>query len=179
MILQRRAHVYNIKSAGANLLSIINDILDISKIESGKLDIIESEYEFASIINDITNIANVRINDKPIKFLVEIDPNIPYKMYGDEVRLRQIMVNIINNAIKFTEEGYVKLKIASNNATDEKIELMIIIQDTGIGIREEDKEKLFQTFTQVDTIRNRKIEGTGLGLAICKSLLELMGGTIK
>lgn len=100
-------------------------------------------------------------------------------MYGDEVRLRQIMVNIINNAIKFTEEGYIKLKIASNNVTDEKIELMIIIQDTGIGIREEDKEKLFQTFTQVDTIRNRKIEGTGLGLAICKSLLELMGGTIN
>ena len=104
-----KSHVYNIKSAGSNLLSIINDILDISKIESGKLDIIEDEYEFASVINDITNMANVRINDKPLKFLVEIDPHIPFKMYGDEVRLRQVIINLVNNSIKFTEQGYVKL----------------------------------------------------------------------
>lgn len=174
-----RSHVYNIKSAGTNLLSIINDILDISKIESGKLDIIEDEYEFASVINDITNMANVRINDKDIKFLVEIDPKIPYKMYGDEVRLRQVIINLVNNAIKFTEEGYVKLKITSDNITNNKVELKVIVEDTGIGIKDEDKGKLFETFQQVDTIRNRKIEGTGLGLSICKSLLDLMGGEIK
>ena len=174
-----RSHVYNIKSAGTNLLSIINDILDISKIESGKLNIIEDEYEFASIINDITNMANVRISDKSIKLLIEVDPNIPYKMYGDEVRLRQIIINLVNNAIKFTEEGYVKLKITSDKITGNKVQLKVIVEDTGIGIKDEDKSKLFRTFQQVDTLRNRKIEGTGLGLSICKSLLDLIGGEIK
>lgn len=104
---------------------------------------------------------------------------MPYKMYGDEVRLRQIITNIVNNSIKFTESGYVKLKVSSTKVINDRVNLNITVEDTGIGIKKQDKEKLFETFTQVDTIRNRKIEGTGLGLSICKSLLELMDGSIN
>lgn len=174
-----KENAINIKSAGTNLLGIINDILDISKIESGKLDIIEDEYEFASIINDITNIANVRMDEKNIKFLVEVEPSIPYKMYGDEVRLRQIIINLVNNGIKFTDEGFVKLKINWTKGDNASLDLLVSVEDSGIGIKDEDKEKLFQTFNQVNIKKNRKIEGTGLGLSICKSLLELMHGEIK
>lgn len=173
-----REHIYNIKSAGTNLLGIINDILDISKVESGKIELLEDEYEFASIINDITNMAVVRINEKDIDFLVEIDPTIPYKLYGDEIRLRQIIINLVNNAIKFTTSGFVKLKIESQTIEDNEVKLKVSVKDTGMGIKEEDLEKLFESFKQVDTRKNRNIEGTGLGLAISKSLVELMGGKI-
>lgn len=174
-----KENVYNIKSASTNLLGIINDILDISKVESGKIEIIEEEYEFASIVNDITNMATVRIGEKDLNFLVEVDPNIPYKLYGDEIRLRQVIINLVNNAIKFTREGYVKLRILSDNTEDNNISLNISIEDTGIGIKAEDIEKLFESFKQVDTRKNRNIEGTGLGLAIAKSLVELMGGSVE
>ena len=161
-----REHVYNIKSASTNLLGIINDILDISKVESGKVELTEDEYEFASIINDITNMAIVRIDEKDIEFLVEVDPNIPYKLYGDEIRLRQIIINLVNNAIKFTKSGYVKLKITSSTKYNNKITLNVSVEDSGIGIKSKDLDKLFESFKQVDTRRNRNIEGTGLGLAI-------------
>ena len=174
-----REHVYNIKSASTNLLGIINDILDISKVESGKVELTEDEYEFASIINDITNMAIVRIDEKDIEFLVEVDPNIPYKLYGDEIRLRQIIINLVNNAIKFTKSGYVKLKITSSTKYNNKITLNVSVEDSGIGIKSKDLDKLFESFKQVDTRRNRNIEGTGLGLAISKSLIELMGGSIS
>ena len=174
-----REHVYNIKSASTNLLGIINDILDISKVESGKVELTEDEYEFASIINDITNMAIVRIDEKDIEFLVEVDPNIPYKLYGDEIRLRQIIINLVNNAIKFTKSGYVKLKITSSTKDNNKITLNVSVEDSGIGIKSKDLDKLFESFKQVDTRRNRNIEGTGLGLAISKSLIELMGGSIS
>lgn len=173
-----REHIYNIKSAGTNLLGIINDILDISKVESGKIELLEDEYEFASIINDITNMAVVRINEKDIDFLVEIDPTIPYKLYGDEIRLRQIIINLVNNAIKFTTSGFVKLKIESQKIEYNEVKLKVSVKDTGMGIKEEDLEKLFESFKQVDTRKNRNIEGTGLGLAISKSLVELMDGKI-
>lgn len=174
-----REHVYNIKSASTNLLGIINDILDISKVEYGKVELTEDEYEFASIINDITNMAIVRIDEKDIEFLVEVDPNIPYKLYGDEIRLRQIIINLVNNAIKFTKSGYVKLKITSSTKDNNKITLNVSVEDSGIGIKSKDLDKLFESFKQVDTRRNRNIEGTGLGLAISKSLIELMGGSIS
>ncbi|WP_195250941.1 ATP-binding protein [Romboutsia sp. 1001713B170207_170306_H8] len=174
-----REHVYNIKSASTNLLGIINDILDISKVESGKIELVEDEYEFASIINDITNMAVVRIDEKDIDFLVEVDSNIPYKLFGDEIRLRQIIINLVNNAIKFTKKGYVKLRIESSKINDNKVSLSVSVKDTGIGIKQGDLCKLFESFKQVDTRRNRDIEGTGLGLAISKSLVELMGGNIS
>lgn len=173
-----REHVYNIKSASTNLLGIINDILDISKVESGKIELLEDEYEFASIINDITNMAVVRIDEKDIDFLVEVDPTIPYKLFGDEIRIRQIIINLVNNAIKFTTSGYVRLKIDSQRIKDNEVNLKISVKDTGMGIKAEDLDKLFESFKQVDTRRNRNIVGTGLGLAISKSLVELMGGEI-
>ncbi len=173
-----REHVYNIKSASTNLLGIINDILDISKVESGKIELLEDEYEFASIINDITNMAVVRIDEKDIDFLVEVDPTIPYKLFGDEIRLRQIIINLVNNAIKFTTSGYVRLKIDSQRIEYNEVNLKVSVKDTGMGIKSEDMNKLFESFKQVDTRRNRNIEGTGLGLAISKSLVELMGGEI-
>ena len=174
-----RENVYNIKSASTNLLGIINDILDISKVESGKIELVEDEYEFASIVNDITNMAIVRIDEKDIDFLVEVDPNTPYKLYGDEIRLRQIIINLVNNAIKFTKSGFVKLKIESLSSDNNMVNLKVAVEDSGVGIKSNDLDKLFESFKQVDTRRNRDIEGTGLGLAISKSLIELMGGSIN
>lgn len=167
-----------IKSAGNNLITIINDILDFSKIESGKMEIIYSEYQPMSLLNDIINIINTRISDKDIEFIINADPNIPNKLMGDEVRLKQIIINLLNNAVKFTEKGAVTLNISSRKSED-KIILTVSVEDTGIGIKSEHLERLFVSFSQVNTRKNRNIEGTGLGLAICKQLVTLMHGFIN
>lgn len=168
----------NIQSAGQSLLSIINDILDISKIEAGKLEIIPVEYELFSVINDCYNIAKVRAESKTLSLRLMIDPNLPSVLYGDEVRLRQVINNFLSNAIKYTKEGTVTLSIRYESIRSGQILLTIAVQDTGIGIREEDKEKLFESFTRVEEKRNRNIEGTGLGLNLTKRLVDMMGGTI-
>ena len=168
----------NIQSAGQSLLSIINDILDISKIEEGKLVIIPVEYELFSVINDCYNIAKVRAESKSLSLRLMIDPNLPSVLYGDEVRLRQVINNFLSNAIKYTKEGMVTLSIRYESIRTGQILLTIAVQDTGIGIREEDKEKLFEAFTRVEEKRNRNIEGTGLGLNLTKRLVDMMGGTI-
>lgn len=173
-----RENCSNIHLSGRNLLGLINDLLDFSKIESGKMDLICEQYQLDSMLNDIINMAMARRGDKNIELLVDCDPNIPDKLYGDEVRIRQILINLLTNAIKFTNEGGVLFRIEARKESY-GINLIFTIKDSGIGIRKENLGKLFQSFSQVDTRRNREIEGTGLGLAISKQLVKKMGGMIQ
>ena len=175
---QTREYLNNIKNSGEALLTIINDILDFSKIESGKLEIVEEEYEPMSMLHDLAMIFLNRIGNKPIELLYDIDKDLPTKLYGDGQRMRQIIINLMNNAIKFTDKGYVKLSVQMGEETENGRELTFEIKDTGQGIREEDLGKLFDSFSQVDTRKNHQKEGTGLGLAISRQLVELMGGRI-
>lgn len=173
-----REYVNLIISSGKTLLTIINDILDFSKIESGKMDIIEDEYEPMSIIHDITTMITTRIGEKEIEFLIDIPPDLPNKLYGDCIRIKQVMVNLANNAVKFTKRGKVRIRVSYDWIDEERIDLHIFVEDTGMGIKESDMEQLFQSFHQLDSKRNRNIEGTGLGLAISQRLVSLMHGTI-
>lgn len=173
-----RDYINQIKSSGKALLTIINDILDFSKIESGKMDIVEVEYEPMSIINDISNIIMTRIGDKDVELILDIAPNIPHQIFGDNIRIKQIIINLANNAVKFTQTGQVLLRMGYERIDEKELKLCVWIEDTGIGIKKEDLGKLFQSFQQLDSKRNRNIEGTGLGLAISKQLLSLMGGYI-
>lgn len=174
-----RNYINQIKVSGKNLLVIINDILDFSKIESGKMEIIPDTYEFFSVINDIANIINNRIGEKDIEFTMDISPKMPKNLYGDNFRIHQILLNLMNNAVKFTQHGEVHLKVDCEFRSDEEVLLKISVSDTGIGIKKEDLHKLFNSFQQVDSKRNRNVEGTGLGLAISHRLLELMNGSIN
>lgn len=173
-----REYIGEIKSSGKSLLTIINDILDFSKIESGKMNIVQVEYEPMSIVNDVTNIIMTRLEDKDVEFILDVDPDIPHKLYGDNERIKQIILNLTNNAVKFTRRGQVILHMGFERSEAENILLKVEVEDTGIGIKKEDMEKLFQSFQQLDSKRNRNIEGTGLGLAISKQLLSLMNGDI-
>ncbi len=171
--------LHQIKASGKALVAIINDILDFSKIESGKMEIIEAEYEPLSVFNDVVNIVMARTHSKKIAFTMDIPQDIPYKLFGDNIRISQILTNLLTNAVKFTKEGYVHLKINFDTIDDEHILLKVYVKDTGMGIKKEDFSKLFNSFQQVDSKRNRNVEGTGLGLAISKQLLNLMGGNIS
>lgn len=171
-------YLMNIKSSGDALLTIINDILDLSKVESGKMEIIPQEYMPMSILNDLSMIFLSRIGEREVELLFDIDPKMPTMLYGDPVRVRQIIINLVNNAIKFTEEGFVKLTIDVEDKAGDDIVLHIAVSDSGQGIREEEKNKLFQSFQQLNVVQNATKEGTGLGLAITKMLVELMGGSI-
>ena len=172
-----RENCFNIQASGKSLLSIINDILDFSKIESGKMELIEAEFNIASMLNDVINMSEARRKGKNLEILVDVDPNIPKGLIGDEVRIRQVIVNLMTNAIKFTEKGSVTLTV-DHGVQDYGVNLIVTVTDTGIGITEENIEKLFTSFRQVDTRKNRSVEGTGLGLAICKRLVKQMGGFI-
>ncbi|MBO4292357.1 MAG: response regulator, partial [Lachnospiraceae bacterium] len=165
-----------IEGAGRTLLSIINDILDLSKIESGKMELIPVEYDFASVLNDVVNMTRTKAENKGLSYKLEVDPEIPAVMHGDEIRIRQIILNITNNAIKYTSSGGVEIQISFRQ--EEKM-LCVRVSDTGIGIRAEDLDRLFSNFQRMDETRNRSIEGTGLGLAITKQLAEMMGGSVK
>lgn len=171
-------YLNDIQSAGKTLLYIINDILDFSKIEAGKIDIIEADYELASLINDVKNLVEVKAIEKNIELTLDIDQELPSVLYGDENRIRQIIINILNNAVKYTAEGRVELIIKSELLCDDEVTLGITVTDTGIGIKEEDIPVLFDSFSRVDEKVNREIEGTGLGLAITKRLIDMMNGTI-
>ena len=172
----------NIESAGKSLLSIINDILDFSKIEAGRMELIDAPYKLSSVLNDVSNMIRFKAEGKGLVFDVRVDSSIPDDLCGDEVRIRQIITNLLNNAVKYTERGSVILSVSEKredgNAED-LIFLIISVRDTGIGIRDEDKEKLFRKFERLDTVRNSSVEGTGLGLAITCSLVEMMGGTVS
>ena len=176
---EERGYLKNIKNSGGALLSIINDILDFSKIESGRMELIEAEYEPMSMLSDLAMIFLTRIGEKNVELLFDIDPKLPQKLFGDALRIRQVIINIVNNAIKFTEIGTVRLSIRVVKQTGDDLELSMSVQDTGQGLRREDLDKLFGSFQQVDTVKNHNKEGTGLGLAISKQLVELMDGTIR
>lgn len=173
-----KEYLGNIQRSGNALLAIINDILDFSKIESGKMEIVEDTYEPMAMLGDLKMIFQNRIGDKDIELLYDIDENIPAKLYGDELRIRQVLINITNNAIKFTEKGHVKLTIKVEKWEEDKVDLLFAVEDTGQGIAKEDMDKLFGSFQQVDTKKNHYKEGTGLGLAISRQLVEMMGGQI-
>ena len=173
-----RENCFNIQNSGRSLLAIINDILDFSKIESGKAELIEDEFNIGSTINDVMNMAITRKGEKKLEIIARIDPTLPKGLIGDEVRIKQIIVNLVTNAVKFTNRGCVILKITYNRH-DYGINLNVSVRDTGIGITEENLEKLFTSFQQVDTRKNRAVEGTGLGLAISKRLVTQMGGFVN
>ncbi len=173
-------YLRSIKTAAGSLLTIINDILDFSKIESGALEILHEPYYVESFINDIVTLMNVRISGKSIDFLIEDYHDIPRILLGDSVRLKQVLINILTNAIKFTNQGIIRLNIrAVPMGQGETVIFKFQIEDSGIGIKQEDLPRLFENFSQLDTKKNRNIEGTGLGLAITKKLLEQMGGSIN
>lgn len=174
-----REYAGDIQNAGQNLLSLINDILDFSKIESGKMEIKPVNYELASLLGDCYNMIQVRARDKGLFFRMENSTSIPHLLYGDEVRVRQIIINLLTNAVKYTEKGEVVLSANWEKANEETIRLIVAVSDTGMGIKYEDQQKLFDSFQRLDMERNRNIEGTGLGLSITKQLVDMMNGTIS
>ncbi|MGN0552914.1 MAG: ATP-binding protein, partial [Oscillospiraceae bacterium] len=169
----------NIQSSGRTLLSIINDILDFSKIESGKMEIVPVSYDVSSLVNDIVNMIRIRAEKKKLRFIYEIDENIPSMLFGDDVRIRQVISNILTNAVKYTPEGYVRLRMNVLSIADGVLRLEVSVTDTGIGIKEEDMDKLFTSFQRLDQEKNRSIEGTGLGMSIVQRLLAMMGSELK
>ncbi len=171
-----KKYALNIQSAGKTLLSIINGILDFSKIESGKMDLIPVEYGFASVMNDIVNMTMKKAQDKGLEYILNVSEDIPSVLRGDEIRVRQVMLNLINNAIKYTPEGNVAVNVSFDRSTQF---LCVVVRDTGIGIKDEDLDKLFGSFERLEEDRNRNIEGTGLGLNIALSLVRMMDGTIR
>ncbi|MBQ3565891.1 MAG: response regulator [Oscillospiraceae bacterium] len=171
-------YAVNTKSAGKMLLDIINDVLDFSKIDAGKLKIVEEDYNIMSVLNDATFGIKVRAEQKNLKFICDFDTKLPSVLKGDEIRIRQILNNLLSNAVKYTSEGSVTLKAEGINRQD-GFSLLLSVTDTGSGIREEDMKNLFGSFERLDLKKNRSIEGTGLGLSITKQLTELMNGEIK
>lgn len=172
-----RADIKHISSAGNNLLDIINNILDISKIESGKETLDLKEYSLGSIVMELSSIVEARIADRPIKLIMEVDNNIPSKLLGDSTKLFQVLLNILTNAVKYTEVGKIKLMV-TGDVKDDFVTLHFKISDTGYGIKKEDYDKLFEKFSRLDTATQNEIEGTGLGLVITKKYVDLMGGKI-
>lgn len=167
----------SIKNAGNLLLGLVNDVLDFSKIEAGKLDIIEEDYQLSKLLTDVIEGAQLKAENKNLKFIADVDRNLPSVLSGDEVRIRQILNNLLSNAVKYTSEGTVTLKVRGVSFEDKFI-LDMSVEDTGIGIKEESINTLFESFQRLEEERNRYIEGTGLGLNITKQLTELMGGNI-
>ncbi|MBR5163020.1 MAG: response regulator, partial [Schwartzia sp.] len=172
-------YAQNIRSAGQTLLDIINDILDFSKIEAGKFQIVEGAYRLSDLIGNAVNMAKPRAEGKGLSFGLDVDATLPDALVGDMTRVQQIVVNLLTNAAKYTEKGSVDLRVyGERDAAGEILTLRFEIRDTGIGIRDEDKGRLFKGFERLDGVRNRSIEGTGLGLAITKRLATLMGGDV-
>jgi signal transduction histidine kinase/CheY-like chemotaxis protein len=169
----------DIKQASSNLLSIINDLLDFSKIEAGHLELSYLPYDLSSLLYDVVNIIRIRTNEKQIRFFTNIDPSIPNLIIGDELRLRQILLNLLNNSVKYTQKGFIGLTMTKLDIEPDMVTIKIDISDSGIGIKYDDQQRLFNQFVQVNVTRNRGIEGTGLGLAITKNLCEAMGGHIS
>ena len=169
----------NIQGAGKMLLSLIDDILDFSKIEAGSMDIVPVDYKVGDMMSEIVNMIWLRATEKGLSFDVDIDPNVPSVLFGDEMRIKQIAVNLLNNAVKYTETGSVGLRVEAEKENDKQIKLIISVSDTGIGIRQEQLPYLFDAFKRIDQEKNRYIEGSGLGLAIVKQLVELMEGDIS
>jgi PAS domain S-box-containing protein len=176
---ETRHNVEKIYLSGTTLLGIINDILDISKIESGRFNIVPVKYDLANLISDAIHLNVVRIAGKPVKFEPIIDENLPTALFGDEIRIKQILNNLLSNAFKYTRQGRVTLSVTCEKPREGMVSLIITVQDTGIGIRKDDMANLFAEYKQLDLLANRRIEGTGLGLSITKNLIDLMDGAIE
>ena len=175
---QQRDYVGKIHNAGTSLLAVINDILDFSKIEAGKLDIETTDFRLDDVISSVTTLTAQRAHDKGLEFLAHVAPGIPEYLLGDPVRLTQIVTNLVNNAVKFTERGEIRLSMDLLERTGQKVQIQCSVRDTGLGMTPEQSARLFQPFTQADMSTTRKHGGTGLGLSICRRLVELMGGRI-
>ncbi|ORT99610.1 sensory box histidine kinase/response regulator [Anaerovibrio sp. JC8] len=175
------SYAENVRSSGNTLLGLINDILDFSKIEAGKIDIIPVDYDLSSTLNDMVVMIHNRADDKGLAFNVNFDSNIPKQLFGDEVRIKQVITNILTNAVKYTETGSVTFSVGFDRCEDDPdcIILHVKVKDTGIGIKPEDMEKLFSKFERIEEKRNRNIEGTGLGMTITKNLLDMMGSYLQ
>lgn len=171
----------NIKSAGVTLLFLINDILDFSKIEAGKIDIIPSDYRISNMITDLLNVIRPRADEKGLILSLDFDKNLPESLNGDEMRIKQVITNILTNAVKYTEKGNIAFRISFEKIAEEPYAVMlnVTVADTGIGIRPEDMPKLFSEFERIEEKRNRHVEGTGLGMSITQSLLTLMGTSLR
>jgi signal transduction histidine kinase/DNA-binding response OmpR family regulator/HPt (histidine-containing phosphotransfer) domain-containing protein len=175
---KQRDYVSKVHNAGTSLLAVINDILDFSKIEAGKLDLENTDFKLDEVISSVTTLTAQKAHEKGLEFLAHVAPGIPERLMGDPLRLGQILTNFVNNAVKFTERGEIRLEIELLERTGEKVQLKFSVRDTGIGMTPEQSAKLFQPFTQADMSTTRKHGGTGLGLTICRRLVELMGGRI-
>ena len=173
-----REYAANIQNAGNTLLSLINDILDFSKIESGKMNIVPVEYDLSSLITDIDNMMSIKAEGKGLDFILDIDTDLPSALYGDDIRIKQVLLNVINNAVKYTEKGSVTFKVSGHYDQDNYV-LRFLVKDTGIGIKQEDMPKLFGDFERIEESKNRKVEGTGLGMSITTSILGLMGSKLQ
>jgi len=169
----------DIKGAGQHLLSLINDILDFSKIESGRMELVEAEYDVAGMLDDLKAVADNRIKNKPLNLSFDVSPDIPSKLYGDDRKIKQVVINLLSNAVKYTDMGSVRLFFGVHEIVKNKVVLKIEVQDTGRGIAIENQRWLFEAFSRVDEIKNHGIEGTGIGLYISRSYVEAMGGSIS
>lgn len=174
-----KEYAQKIQSASRMLLSLVNDILDLSQMEMKKMEIVPIEYETSELFYELIDMIRVRLEEKKLELFVDIDENIPSVLYGDMKRFQQVLLNILTNAAKYTQEGSVTLTVQMEQAEEDEILLRVSVEDTGIGIRKEDLEHLYDSFRRVDAEKNRKIEGSGLGLSITKQLLDLMGGEIS
>ena len=169
----------DIENAGHNLLAIVNDILDFSKIEEGRMDLVEKPYRLSSVINELSSMIRFKSQDKGLDFIVDADRDLPDRLIGDEIRIRQVFINLLNNAVKYTDNGSVIMILRGKKTGEGTLDLIFTVKDTGIGIKPEDKEKLFTRFQRLEMERNSTLEGTGLGLVITQRLLDMMGGSIS
>ena len=167
-------YAIDIQNSGKTLLGLVNDILDFSKIEAGRMEIIPVEYELSSVVNDLINMISVKVREKGLELKVDIDENTPHLLYGDEIRIKQVILNILTNAVKYTETGSIDFSMGFEKKDEDNIMLNVRVTDTGIGIKQQDLEKLFSPFERIEEERNRTIEGTGLGMSITKQLLDMM-----
>ncbi len=173
-----KAYAYDIEGSGKSLLSLINDILDMSKIESGKMELVLERYSLSSLLNDVINMISIKAEDKGLSLVVDVDESLPAELIGDDVRIRQVLVNVLNNAVKYTQEGKVTLRVTEERKDSHSL-LCFTVEDTGVGIKEEDMGKLFENFSRIENERNHQIEGTGLGMNITTNLLALMNSKLE
>lgn len=176
---QIKGYAENIRDAGTTLLSLVNDLLDFSKIECGKMEILPVEYEIANVLIEVINMIEIKAANKKLEFKAIVAEDMPYLLFGDEIRLKQVITNLLTNAVKYTEEGSVILKVDWKEAGDSSVSIIVSVIDTGIGIKEEDLNRLFVSFERIEEKRNRNIEGTGLGISITKEILELMNSSLN
>ena len=170
---------HNIKKSGKNLLMLINSILDFSRIEDGKMELLPVNYNMSDLIEGLRISVEQRAKDKGLDFVISADKDLPRELFGDDLRISQVIINLLTNAVKYTKDGSVTLDIREESRKDDQIKIFVQVKDTGIGIREEDLPKLFTSFERLEENKNRTIEGTGLGLSICTRLLEMMGSKLE